>query len=610
MLIEGPRAARSNPASAAKYPELTISWVGQSQPMTEFAMELFPPMLMCLPLAFTVLIILVVLAFAHHSTDGKLVLPLALADLLDPALVFLVANLAVMATFGISCLLFPYVFFGHIFGASIGLAIGIDGMLVMHSYLRVPLKAGEDPREGFIERFASGAVAVTFTSLSTAIAFLATSISVFRMAIEIGICCAIAVGFNWLYIVTFFGAACAYLDTKPKSDRRFLLQGFFETSVTSVVSSTAGKALIFSVFVALLGGGIASFSKVQKEAGFEPVFDSEASTLVRWQYAAYRHFGDAYTWNATLVLASPDIDYSDAATRSRIDEAVAAVGESEFIDGGSVDSWLSAFLAEGGPLEPSDFYATLATWLTSDSGRRFADDVELAADGASIIASRIRFTQSAAQWGDAFPVYVAAVETTAPFADLDARLFADEYIVYELDEYNKLAGKIAVCVGTAGILVALLLFFHPLVAFVTAVSIFCIELMTVPFVLLGGIRIGPAVVFSAGAAFGLASDNIVHMLHAWSEAVASGHPNPVQSALSLVGHPLLLSGISTAGMFASFMPLVWPVIANIKIAYTLSFIFLAFVSVQLFFGLLLVPAVLHSIGGGGGGGGQAKPAMV
>ena len=179
------------------------------------------------------------------------------------------------------------------------------------------------------------------------------------------------------------------------------------------------------------------------------------------------------------------------------------------------------------------------------------------------------------------------------------------------------------CVGTAGILVALLLFFHPLVALLTAASIFCIELMTVPFILLGGIRIGPAVVFSAGAAFGLASDNIVHMLHAWHDAVAAGHADPVGrpspssaiysdpdpdpnpnpnprpnpgKALSLVGHPLLFSGLSTAGMFASFLPLVWPPIASIQIAYTLSFIFLAFVSVQLFFGLLLVPAALDTIG--------------
>ena len=50
-------------------------------------------------------------------------------------------------------------------------------------------------------------------------------------------------------------------------------------------------------------------------------------------------------------------------------------------------------------------------------------------------------------------------------------------------------------------------------------------------------------------------------------------------------------------MFASFMPLVFPPIASIGMAYTLSFIFLAFVAVQLFYGLLLVPAALSLIGG-------------
>ena len=116
------------------------------------------------------------------------------------------------------------------------------------------------------------------------------------------------------------------------------------------------------------------------------------------------------------------------------------------------------------------------------------------------------------------------------------------------------------------------------------------------------------VVFSAGAAFGLASDNIVHVLHAWTEAKAAGAADPVAAALSLVGHPILFSGLdgtttaphqmsSTAGMFASFMPLVFPPIASIGMAYTLSFIFLAFVAVQLFYGLLLVPAALSLVGG-------------
>ena len=584
-----------------------LSWITQSQPMTEFAMELFPPMLMCLPVAFSVLITVVLLAFTTVGGDGKLALPLTKAALVDPVLCIVVANLSVMASFGLYCLLFPFVFMGHIFGASIGLAIGIDGMLVMNSYLRRPLEKGSDPREAFIERFAAGAVAVTFTSISTAIAFLATAVSVFQMAYEIGICCALGVGFNWLFIVTFFGAAVAYLDqSAPSSETsssdvsKLATQPLFEGPVARLVASTPGKLGVASVFLALFLGGALSFNSVKREAGFEPIFDTEDSTIIRWQYAAYRHYGDAYTWNVTLVLASPDIEYSDAAARARIGEAVAAAGASEFVDGGSVDSWLDTYVAEVAPTAAA-FYPSLRRWLASPSGRRFANDVELSDDegctSKCVVTSRIDFTQSAARWGDAFPVYVSAVETMAPFADLDARLFSDEYIVYELDEYNKVAGMYAVAVGTVGILVALFLFFPPGTAVVTALSIFAIEVMTVPFVVLGGIRIGPAVVFSAGAAFGLASDNIVHVLHAWTEAKAAGSADPVAAALSLVGHPILFSGLSTAGMFASFMPLVFPPIASIGMAYTLSFIFLAFVAVQLFYGLLLVPAALSLVGG-------------
>ena len=118
--------------------------------------------------------------------------------------------------------------------------------------------------------------------------------------------------------------------------------------------------------------------------------------------------------------------------------------------------------------------------------------------------------------------------------------------------------------------------------------------------MLGDIKIGPAVVFSAGAAFGLASDSLVHMIHAWHEASAAGDPEPVKAALSLIGHPVLFAGLSTIGMFGSFMVLIVPQMSYIipgagyvGIAYTLSLTFVAFVGVQIFYGLLLVPVVLH-----------------
>ena len=66
-----------------------------------------------------------------------------------------------------------------------------------------------------------------------------------------------------------------------------------------------------------------------------------------------------------------------------------------------------------------------------------------------------------------------------------------------------------------------------------------------------------AVVFSAGAAFGMASDALVHMIHAWQDARAAGDPKPVTAALGLVGHPLLFSGLSTcviSGLCTHYRP--------------------------------------------------------
>ena len=89
-------------ALRATYPELTISWFAQSQVMTEFTMEVFPAMLLCLPLAFSMLSALVVLAFVTYDEEGRVVLPLTKASILDPIVCLLVANLAVMGSFGTS----------------------------------------------------------------------------------------------------------------------------------------------------------------------------------------------------------------------------------------------------------------------------------------------------------------------------------------------------------------------------------------------------------------------------------------------------------------------------------------------------------------------------
>ena len=153
------------------------------------------------------------------------------------------------------CLVFPHIYMGHIFGSSIGLAIGIDGMLVMHSYIRRPLATTDDPRTAFIERFSAGAIAVTFTTLTTAIAFLATAISVFQMAIEIGVCCCIAVGFNWLYVVTFYGAYCVHMEAPPQTSK-FFTQPLFEGAVYRLVSSGVGKGLVIAAALTLLGSGV------------------------------------------------------------------------------------------------------------------------------------------------------------------------------------------------------------------------------------------------------------------------------------------------------------------------------------------------------------------
>ena len=75
------------------------------------------------------------------------------------------------------------------------------------------------------------------------------------------------------------------------------------------------------------------------------------------------------------------------------------------------------------------------------------------------------------------------------------------------------------------------------------------------------------------------------------------------------------AGHTVTGMFGSFMVLIIPQLSlilpgagHVGIAYTLSLTFVAFVTVQIFYGLLLVPAVLHMVSPAPDG--EAKPSSM
>lgn len=268
-----------------------------------------------------------------------------------------------------------------------------------------------------------------------------------------------------------------------------------------------------------------------------------------------------------MLIQAPTVDYSSTTMQARIADAMAAVGASKFVDGASAESWLVHYLATCDGVtyacSGAGFYTGVDAWLTTAGGRRFAMDVSWAdAAKTSIKASRMRFMETATNFArDAVEAYAVSQAVTQPYHDdLGLNLFNPKYMPFELDEIARTSWLLSLAMSAAGLVLALMLIFHPLIAITTTASIFAIQLMMMALFNLVGLRIGPMMIFNVSCAFGIASDSMVHVLHLWTclrkrGAPPTGYDSHVQAVMAQLGTPIFFAGISTMGMFACFGPL-------------------------------------------------------
>lgn len=146
--------------------------------------------------------------------------------------------------------------------------------------------------------------------------------------------------------------------------------------------------------------------------------------------------------------------------------------------------------------------------------------------------------------------------------------------------------------ATVAVVVVMLLFFTPPLALLGAASIIVIIMVFLLMNYACAVEIGPVVMITAAAAFGMASDAVLHIVHAWNHARQAGGPEPPTAvALQLVGPPVFFSGLTTLSLFLGFLPLV-----NASSIKSMVSSFGWFVTAQFFTGLLVVPAILSLVG--------------
>ncbi|XP_072170226.1 patched domain-containing protein 3-like [Diadema setosum] len=518
------------------------------------------------------------------------------------------------------------------------LGIGIDDMFIMIAAWRKtnPCKSVEE-RMGIA--FSEAAVSITITSITDALAFGIGSINPLPAVRVFCLYTGVAVIFDYIFQITFFGAWMAVtgrreaanrhvwtlMKVKPRDEasstayKLFCASGLSEEdrSTNKMTTCETGLMTFFKeyygpflmkpgvkfitllAFCAYLGGAIYGCFNVSEGL--------ELKLLARSGSPAYDFFerqsDDFSTYGPFVsVVIQESLNYSDVTVQDDLETLVKDFENSEYIHSAKfTEFWLRDFLkfldAANVPTsvrsDPDEFSRLLVNqFLVISSFSRYSQDIifEEGSNDTVIESSRFILTGDSLVTTNQQVQMMSEVRDKASEADITLTAFSPFFIVYE--QYARIRPvtiqNLSIAVA-AMFVVAFFLIPNLICSVVVALCIASIEVGIVGYMSLWDVRLDSISMINLILCIGFSVDFSAHITYAFLSApeeydgkhkerlsIASQH---AVMALYSLGMPILQGAIST-------------IIAIIALNWSTSYIFVAFFKVML---LVMLFGVLHSL---------------
>ncbi|XP_072170191.1 patched domain-containing protein 3-like [Diadema setosum] len=516
--------------------------------------------------------------------------------------------------------------------------IGIDDMFIMLAAWRKTSPC-ESVEERMGKAFSEAAVSITITSITDALAFGIGSINPLPAVRVFCLYTGVAVIFDYILQITFFGACMALTGRREAANRHVWtlmkviprdeapstayklccagglseedrrdnkkktceigLMTFFKEYYGPILLTPFSKILTIVVFCAYLGGAIYGCLNITEGL--------ELKLLARTGSPAYEfferqsdHFSDYGPF--VSVVIQERLNYSEPAVQQELESIVEEFESSGYIFSSMyTEFWLREFLSfldranisTSARTDPGQFSSLLVDYfLENPSFSKFNQDIVFrnGSNKSEIAASRFIITAGGLSTTNQQVQMMEDVRQKARDADISLIAFSPFFIIYE--QYSRIRPVTIqnLCIAVASMfVVALFLIPNPICSLVVIICIASIETGIIGYMSLWDVSLDSISMINLILCIGFSVDFSAHITYSFRtgrEKYDGRHQNKLSvssqhavMALYSLGMPILQGALST-------------IIAIIVLNWSPSYIFRAFFKIML---LVMVFGMLHSL---------------
>ncbi|XP_023235000.1 patched domain-containing protein 3-like [Centruroides sculpturatus] len=507
--------------------------------------------------------------------------------------------------------------------------IGLDDSFVLLAAWR-KTNPKDSVEKRMSETYSEATISITITSLTNVACSLIALTTPFRILHIIGSYMALSIFIDYIYQVTFFGGLLALdgyreakklhailfvrvnLNERPSGFLGFIKYGCYSSinnennatmtcyknHLAKILTFPIVKASIIVVFLLYLAGGIYFTKYIQSSTGTDRSFNDNSNILnfFRNENTFYSQYRDRIQ-----IIVTSSLDYSNPNIQNNLEKLTTELENSPHMAGSNfTESWLRIYLKfiknpqfwislRGYNLSlPEDFTDALReVFLKFKWAKRFNKDIVFSEDGTKILASRFfiqtKLVDNLQKDNEVFiNLWNVIDKYNLPVKCYNYRYIFFDYIINAVPTTTQ-SIVVSSCVV---ILIFIILIPNLFCAFCIALTIACIEVITIGYMSVWDVTFHPIVTVFLIVITGFCTDYAAHISYAYAKSKGKNPNEKLRDCLDTVGHAIVQGCLSS---LLSVSMLIFTPYGFLKDMYK---IFIVFIVSSIIQGLCILPVML------------------